>query len=185
MTSREKRKIIEMVLYILQKTGGADLYHVLKILYFAEQKHLVEWGSKMVPDNFHAYEYGPVPDQLYKAIHDNDKYGEELPRLFKEAVRFAGDDAPNVLLPNHKPDLDWLSQADIECLDASICENAGLSFKQLLQKSHDGAWLQAWTSAMAGNDDTMDSLSIAKAAGANTDLLAYIEEQMEVDLALR
>jgi uncharacterized phage-associated protein len=185
MTLREKRELIEMVLYILHKTGGADLYHVLKILYFAEQKHLLEWGTKMVPDDFHAYEYGPVPDQLYKAVHNNEKYGDELPKLFKETVRFAGNDAPNVLLPLREPDMDWLSKADVKCLDASIEENAGLSFGQLLKKSHDEAWLEAWISAEAGNDDTMNSVSIAKAAGANEGLLEYIEEQMEIDLALR
>ena len=185
MTKFQRRELVEMVLYILHKTGGTDLYHVLKILYFAEQKHLLEWGTKMVPDDFHAYEYGPVPDQLYKAVHNNSKYGHELPRMFAEAVHFAGDDAPNVLLPNREPDMEWLSKADVECLDASIAENAGLSFGQLLKKSHDDAWLEAWTSAQAGNDDTMDTVSIARAAGASDGLLEYIEEQMEIDLALR
>ena len=185
MTKREKRKLIEMVLYILHKTGGTDLYHVLKILYFAEQKHLLEWGTKMVPDDFHAYEYGPVPDQLYKAVHNNNKYGEELPRLFNESMEFAGNDAPNVLLPKREPDMDWLSKADVECLDAAINENIGLSFGQLLKKSHDEAWLQAWISSQAGNDDIMDVVSIAKAAGASEGLLEYIEEQAEIDMALR
>ena len=185
MTKFQRQELIEMVLYILHKTGGIDLYHVLKILYFAEQKHLLEWGTKMVPDDFHAYEYGPVPDQLYKAIHNNPKYGCELPKLFAEAVRFAGDDAPNVLLAKREPDMEWLSQADVECLDASISENGGLSFSQLLEKSHDKAWLEAWTSAQAGNDDTMNTVSIARAAGADEGLLEYIKEQMEIELALR
>lgn len=185
MTKHKKQELIEMVLYILHKTGGTDIYHVLKILYFAEQKHLLEWGTKMVPDDFHAYQYGPVPDKLYKAIHNNVKYGCELPKLFAEAVRFAGDDAPNVLLANREPDMDWLSKADVECLDASIEENIGLSFNQLLKKSHDNAWLEAWERAQAGNDDMMDIVSIARVAGANESLLEYIKEQMEIELVLR
>ena len=185
MTKLQKRELVEMVLYILHKTGGTDLYHVLKILYFAEQKHLLEWGTKMIPDDFHAYEYGPVPDQLYKAVHNNLKYGNELPKMFEDAFHFAGNDAPNVLLPNREPEMEWLSKADVECLDASIEENIGLSFGQLLKKSHDDAWLEAWTRAKAGSDDTMDSVSIARAAGASEGLLEYIEEQMEIDLALR
>ena len=174
-----------MVLYILNKTGGTDLYHVLKILYFAEQKHLLEWGTKMVPDDFHAYDYGPVPDQLYKALHNNCKYGSELPAMFAEAVRFAGNDAPNVLLPNREPDMEWLSRADIECLDASISENLGLSFGQLLKKSHDEAWQEAWQKSQLGSDDIMNTVSIARAAGASEGLLEYIEEQAEIEAALR
>lgn len=185
MTDREKKELIEMVLYILNKTGGTDIYHLMKILYFAEQKHLLEWGSKMVPDDFRAFEYGPVADHLFKAVHNNDKYGKELPQLFLEAVQFAGDDAPNVLLPKRQPNMDWLSQATVECLDASIDENIGLSFGQLLSKSHDPAWQEAWENVQNGNDDHISPLSIAKAAGASDGLLEYINELLEIDLALR
>ena len=185
MTRFQKQELVEMVLYILYRTGGTDLYHILKILYFAEQKHLLAYGLKMVPDDFHAYQYGPVPDQLYKAVHGNSKYGEELPLLFSESVHFAADDAPNVLLPDREPDMEWLSAATVECLDASIAENAGLSFGELLKKSHDSAWQEAWDMAQAGDDDTMDTVSIARAAGASDGLLEYIGEQMEVELALR
>lgn len=175
---------MEMVLYILNKTKGTDIYHIFKILYFAEQKHLMEWGTKMVPDDFRAYEYGPVPDHLYKALHNNHKYGRELPEMLLGVVRFAGEDAPNVLLPNREPDMDWLSRADVECLDASIEANANLSFNQLLVKSHDEAWQEAWKRAYLGKDDTIYPVAMAKAAGAPDGLLEYIEEEMEVDRLL-
>lgn len=174
-----------MVLYILNKTGGTDIYHLFKILYFAEQRHLLEWGIKMVPDDFHAYEYGPVPDQLYKAINGNDKYGKELPRLFEETIRFAGQDAPNVLLAKRDANMDWLSAAAVECLDASIEDNIWLSFAQLMAKSHDKAWSEARESAQAGLGDVMTPSSIAMAAGADEGLQEYIKEQLEIDLALR
>ena len=34
MTSFDKQRIIEVVLYILNKTGGIDYYHLFKIFYF-------------------------------------------------------------------------------------------------------------------------------------------------------
>lgn len=184
MTTYDRQSLVEMVLYILNKTKGTDIYHIFKILYFAEQKHLLEWGDRMVPDNFHAYEYGPVPDQLYKALHNNPKYGRELPQMILNVVHYAGEDAPNVLLPNREPDMDCLSLADVECLDASISDNTRLSFNELKEKSHDGAWLEAWISAQNGNDDTIDPVSMAKAAGASEGLLEYIDEQMKIDRAL-
>lgn len=185
MNTHAKKQTIETVLYILNKTGGTDIYHLMKILYFAEQKHLLEWGTKMVPDVFHAYKYGPVPGQILKALHSKSRQEDDLPKLFKKVVYFAGEDAPYVLLPVREPDMEWVSQAEVECLDKSIDENIGLSFCQLLEKSHDVAWQEAWTSAQAGHGDIMTSESIAKAAGASEGLLEYIKEQMEIDLALR
>ncbi len=68
MIDLEKQKIIEVVLYILNKAGGMDYYHLFKILYFANQRSLVEWGQLMISDKFCALPHGPVPTELYNAI---------------------------------------------------------------------------------------------------------------------
>ncbi len=70
MTSHDRKKLTELVLFILDKTGGVDFYHAFKILYFAEMKHLAKWGSGFVPDEFCALKYGPVPTQLYDAVKE-------------------------------------------------------------------------------------------------------------------
>lgn len=180
MTQFEKKTLIEMMLYILNATKGIDIYHVLKILYFAEQKHLAKWGHRMTADDFRAYEYGPVADQLYHAIRNSRKLDKELPEMLQQVTSFAGDDAPNVLLAKREADLDFLSQSERECLDESIRENAGLTFDELKRKSHDSAWREAYE----GTNDLMDAVSIARAAGANEAMLEYIKDQLEIDRAL-
>lgn len=180
MTQYEKKCLIEVLLYILNATKGTDIYHVLKILYFAEQKHLVKWGSRMTADNFRAYEYGPVADLLYHAIRNSRKLDKELTDMLQDVAHFAGDDAPNVLLAKREADLDFLSQSERECLDESIRENAGLTFDELKRKSHDSAWQEAYE----GEDDLMNTISIAKAAGADEAMLEYIKEQLEIEKAL-
>ena len=52
MDNYEQQKIVEVVLYILNKTGGIDFYHLFKILYFAERDHLAKWGDKIISDDF-------------------------------------------------------------------------------------------------------------------------------------
>jgi len=180
MTQFDKKCLIEVMLYILNATKGTDIYHVLKILYFAEQKHLAKWGSRITADDFRAYEYGPVADQLYHAIRNSRKLDKELPDMLQQVAHFAGDDAPNVLLAKREADLDYLSKSEMECLDEAILENAGLTFDQLKQKSHDAAWLEAYQ----GSNDLMNTVSIAKAAGADEAMLEYILNQLEVDKAL-
>lgn len=184
MTKFDKETLIETVSYILDKTQGTDVYHVLKILYFANQKHLVKWGAPIINDNFRAYEFGPVADRLYKAMRNNDKYRDNLPELFKQVAYYAMDDAHNNILPRRKPQMDYLSRAAIEALEQSIKENAALTFPQLLEKSHDEAWKEAWERKHTKGDDLMNPISIAKAAGADETMLEYIKEQMEIDMEL-
>ena len=180
MTKFDKQCLLEVALYILNVTKGTDLYHLLKILYFAEQKHLVKWGGRITSDDFRAYDYGPVADNLYHAIRSNNKLDVELTEMLHDVVSFAGDDAPNILLANREADVNYLSKSEIECLDDAIRENANLSFNELKEKSHDSAWHKAYHH----KSDIMDSLSIAEAAGATDTMLEYIKEQNEIDAAL-
>lgn len=178
MTQFDKEKLIEVVLYIINTTKGLDYYHIFKILYFAQQKHLCKWGSRIVADDFIAMEYGPVPTKLYSAVRNNECYAKELIPLFKEAIGFAGKDASNTLLAKRNPNMEYLSPADIESLDESIAENKGLSFGELKEKSHDSAWHATSSRGVISIGD------IAKAGGANDGFVEYINEQELIQKAL-
>ncbi len=57
-----REKSICSMLYICNMLGGEwDKYSLLKILYFAEQKHLVKYGRPITGDNIIAMDFGPVP----------------------------------------------------------------------------------------------------------------------------
>lgn len=178
MTQFDKEKLIEVVLYIINTTKGLDYYHIFKILYFAQQKHLCKWGSRIVADDFIAMEYGPVPTKLYSAVRNNECYAKELIPLFTEAIGFAGKDASNTLLAKRNPNMEYLSPADIESLDESIAENKGLSFGELKEKSHDSAWHATSSRGVISIGD------IAKAGGANDGFVDYINEQEFIQKAL-
>lgn len=184
MTAFDKRKIIEIVLYILEKTGGADIYHVLKTIYFAERMHLAQWGTRMTADTFRAFDFGPVPDALYSASKNNVRHDADLAKMFADAVENGSHDAHNVLLAKRSTNTDYLSKADMECLDASIKENSNLTFKELLDKSHDSAWRKADISRNSFGSDVMDTVSIAEAAGADQGMMEYIMEMAAADAML-
>lgn len=182
MTEFDRKKIAETVLYILRTTGGVDYYHVFKILYFAEMKHLAKWGTRIMPDVFCALPYGPVPTRLYDAIKGLGNPQMLLAEELAAVVRFAGGDAPNVLLPKRDCDKAYLSKSEIEALDASIEENAHLSFDQLVRKSHDAAWYEA--DKRVNGSNIISPLTMAKVMHANEAMLEYIQEQLEIDMAL-
>ncbi len=186
MSDFDRKKLIEMVLYILEKTGGLDYYRIFKVLYFAERKHLAKWGSRFVPDDFCALPNGPVPTRLYDAVKRMKNSGKSdediLARGLCTSVCFAGDDAPNVLLPNHLSNKDYFSMSEKEVLDESIRENARLSFSELKAKSHDAAWQEA--DAKGKGLKVISPLSMAKVLCSDKNMLGYIQEQMEISSIL-
>lgn len=183
MTDFDRNKLTELVLYILDKTGGIDFYHAFKILYFAEMKHLAKWGSSIVPDKFCALKYGPVPTGLYYAVKELDDPTMALSESLSEAVKFAGEDAPNVLLPVREANLRYLSKSETEALDQAIEENESLTFGQLMRKSHDEAWSEA--NRRTNGTNIISPVSMAKVLNADDSILEYISEQIQIERALQ
>jgi len=182
----DKDKLISSFLYVaetLVKRRGklsADIHRVFKIMYFADQKHLVKYGRPITTDYYDALPYGPVPSNAYEIV--KTVRGETIFRrninglenLFEiNNVKF--------ITPKQSPDLDELSKSDFECLDESIRENYRLSFIDLTKKSHDGAWNAACTKGRV----TLSFQDIAKAGGAKKAMIAYIKEQLENSYLLR
>lgn len=182
MTNNDRKKLTEIVLYILCKTKGVDYYRVFKILYFAEMAHLAKWGTRMTADDFCALPYGPVPTRLYDAVKELGHADMKLAKELDSAVQFAGDDASNVLLPKRQFDNNMLSISEIEALDRAINENKSLSFNELKRKSHDAAWDEAYQRKFGTN--IISPVSMAKVMNADNAMLEYIKEQMEIDAAL-
>ena len=63
------QKIKAVVLYVLEKLGtGVDYIHLFKMMYFAQQNHLVVYGLPLMEDTFKARKHGPVPSVTYKVV---------------------------------------------------------------------------------------------------------------------
>lgn len=167
----DKDKAVAMILYISQRV--ADLYTLLKIIYFAEQKHIKKYGMPILGDNYIAMEKGPVPSTVYDMIKivrgDNtfcnfDK--EELTKYFSVENGIK-------IISKEKPNMKHLAESDLECINESIAENKSLRFEELIEKSHDDAWKQS------DKNDDISYEDIAKAAGASQEMierLIYISE---------
>lgn len=178
----ENKKMAEMVAYILNKTGGADFYHVFKILYFAEMLHLAEWGLTFVPDEFRALQYGPVPSNLYDAVKELAYPKSELAQNLYEVALMGDADAKHIMFPKRSADISYLSESEIEAINASIDQNEHLSFSELMKKSHDSAWEEAFYKKHGTN--RISRISMAEVLGADPAVLEYIHEQLELETAL-
>jgi uncharacterized phage-associated protein len=154
--------------------GGADFHKLFKILYFAEQKHLARYGIPITGDHYIAMKNGPVPSNLYdlfKIIRGDETLFTNPAANYSHS--FAVKDRYHVVLLNEELDLEAFAESELECLVESIEENRLLDFSTLTEKSHDQAWHHA------GEDEEMSVFQIAKAAGANDELLKYISISIE------
>lgn len=182
MTNFEKRKLTEIVLYILNKTKGLDYYHVFKIIYFANIAHLAKYGFPMVSDEFCALQDGPVPSALYNCIK-NDRYcDKELQAMLNDNIRQGADDAYYMLEAKREADEDYFSKADMESLNNSIAENANLSYGELRAKSHGEEWERAFNSKHGRK--VMDIIGMAKDGKASDDMIEYIKDNLSIEKAL-
>ncbi len=174
-------KLKAAILYILDKCGVIDYFHLFKILYFADREHYAVYGRRIIKDTFCAFPNGPVPSFTYDAVKEvlnKSHFEDERLKCISGVLESCDPTYSYYLKAKEQPDLDELSKSDIEMLDKSIDENMVLPFGPLSRKSHDLAWQDAWNRCVASE---MDPLLMARAAGATDETLDFIRENEMID----
>lgn len=155
-----KEKAVNSLLFVVKSLEKADTHKIYKVLYFADQKHLLKYGRPIIGDTYVKMQYGPVPSYIKNVVDENIKGYEEVVAKYNKYMVTA----------LQEPNLDYLSETDIECLKEAIKENEKLSFDEITEKSHDTAYNNAiWN---------IGYLEIAKALNADENMLGYIRQQI-------
>ena len=165
-------KTIHSILFILGQLGGkSDFHKIFKILYFADQKHLVEFGMPITGDSYTAMQNGPVPSKSYdifKFLRGETTW--QKPQM--DYSQFFEVENWNILVKKQDADMDELADSNIEYLMTSIKENENLSFSELSLKSHELAWKNAINNEMSFTD-------IAIEGKASEGMVEYIKFNLE------
>jgi len=164
----DKRNILNLLVYIIDRVNTKDFHNVLKVLYWAEQEHLAKYGLRITSGNYIAMPKGPVHQDLYSMIQAVNKNfaDSELKEFFKVTGKYG-------LKSLKKADLNYISESEKECINNAIRKSDSLSFDQRTKASHDLAWKNGRKSS------TMNIKDIAKVGGANNELIKHIVEQSE------
>lgn len=182
LTTDDILKLKAITLYIVNKCGVADIFHILKILYFADRAHYAEWGTRLSEDTFCAMDNGPVASHLYNALKDVTGK-EKLPagsplKIISDSLYQADPMFEYYISAREEADMDELSASDIACLDRSIAENKEQAFGELSKRSHDQAWQEAYGRK---KNAPMNPLLMAEAGGTSKETLEFIKENAEFD----
>lgn len=135
-------KVLEAILLVASKVPEPTLHKISKMFYFADKLHLERYGCVLSEDTYHAMEYGPVPSHIYNIM----KYAggaENLPPTDKSpairaAMKLLADRRTVSALRD--PNLDVLSESEVECLLDVINEHGKKSLGRLSDDTHDSAW---------------------------------------------
>lgn len=172
-TRFDSEKALEAILYVASKAPIPDLYHVGKLMYFADRKHLENYGRLITGDSYKAMKNGPVASGAYDLLKlARGDAGQRCPAgcspdAVKQSltVSCGGDHTVNAKR-EFNPDL--LSKSDILCLDEAIAEYGRLTFGQLNDLSHD----EVWRSASRNDEIPLEVMAAHSKNGQ--DLLEYL-----------
>ena len=175
-----------VLLYIINGWNGTqkcDVYHIVKAAFYAQEFHLVHYMRPLCKDSIIALPYGPAPTAIYDALkiargdaraiayHENDG-------LIDVAAPIAFSD--EIFSTDEKPDMDFLSRSQVECLDAAMRKVGDMSFDDLVSHTHQSEWKRASRTPSR----RMNLLAIAREGGADESAIAYMKQSLELDKAL-
>ena len=166
-------KAVEAILYIVEKGAKPTFHHISKIFYFADKKHLEDYGRLICGDNYVAMKHGPVPSSIYDILKfarenfDSDYYQDETIQKLKEAISVTGR---YIVQNERKPNLDYFSESDLECLDYAIENYGQMEFNDLTKISHDSSWKKA------NENDIIELEDIISTFENSEELLEYLND---------
>ena len=173
-----------VLLYILthSEDGKRDIYSLVKAAYYAQQNHLARYGTPLFKDCICALPFGPVPSNIYNILkmargdsrvldyHKADDMHSASDATAFENERFSAKE---------RPDMDFLSLSDIECLNYGISKGAGMSFSQIMDDTHGQEWSRAFNSGTSLKE--MDIMNISKEGNASDDALQYLKDFLDTE----
>jgi hypothetical protein len=134
----DETKAIETILYLARRLSRSDKYNICKMLYLTDKTSLERYGRFIFGESYSAMQQGATPSKSY----------DILKRIAKESSDDLCVDG-NAVVALRDANLDYLSESDIECLDATIAIYDG-DPRKMYDDAHDDAWGEAWESRKTG-----------------------------------
>lgn len=159
-------KSVEVIIYLAK--ANPDLFHIAKMLYFADKFHIEETGTQITGDRYIAMKDGPVPSGAYDII--KSVRGDGLARFgipIEEAIRVENG---KTIIPLRDPNMDYFSENNIRALDKAIEIYGHMSFGDLWRISHEEVPYQ-----QARRNNDIELLAIIRDLENADTLLEYLE----------
>ena len=142
------------LLWMIEQKPGIDLHTALKACYFADKRHLNEHGRPIFGATYRAMRFGPVPLEIYEMAKGEAIW---LAELGAEQYPWRLQGYHFIRLDNDAPDLDALSESDMEALQEGLAQSSALTFDERTAATHGEDWQAANLGTMRYEDMLDDS----------------------------
>jgi uncharacterized phage-associated protein len=129
-------KIIETIILLASKKPGIDIYHLAKVLFFADKLHVNKYFRPVTTDTYIKLPYGPVPSTAYDIIKGNSWLSPNHLEKISITLSIGGKETHYRTKALREPDLSYFSKSDLECLEEAMSRYGDLSFDELYVLSH-------------------------------------------------
>lgn len=155
-------KAVETVLYLVHRISAPDVYSICKLLYLSDKLSLENFGRFICNESYYAMEQGSTPSNTYDLLKRARRSPINGIKVEKNAV-----------IALRPPDLDQLSESDIECLDKIIDKYEPAPYKKH-DDAHDVAWQKNWDSRGNKKSKRIAIEDIAELFPDTEDLISYL-----------
>ena len=161
----QSQKIKEVMLYILSKTGDIGYFRLMKTMFCADRQNLVKWGGPITNLDYFAKKHGPVPAVIHNGLFSvyQGKNSD-----FADIVTVKSNFM--IVHPTREPNLDYLSETDIESIDKAIAELKGKNREQIEDYLHEAVYHRILSTA----EKQYSHVDIAMSAGATDQQIAKV-----------
>jgi uncharacterized phage-associated protein len=179
-------KCIDGIALLAERKPGITQYYIGKVFFFADKEHLLDWGRPISGDRYLAMEHGPVPSVIYDMLKDDAGLPDEVNEKLSAKVRIVPNGSKREVysrLPAGSDKWASLSEAEVDCLLASLEKYGEKSFDELRRITHrERAWVDAYESG--SNNAPMDyEKLIPEDFEDRTAFVAQLRERAAYDLA--
>lgn len=156
-------KAIEAILYLAPKVSDSDIYGICKLLYLVDKTSLEKYGRFVSGESYYAMKEGPIPSNVYDLL-------KQVAKAPVYGIKVEG----NQVIPLRNPDLDCLSESDIECLDQIISVYGKVPNWLRSKDAHDDAWRESWRKRGRKRSSKIPIESIVELLTDSVDLADYL-----------
>jgi uncharacterized phage-associated protein len=150
----DREKCVEGIQLLAAHSPGITQYYIGKVFFFADRKHLLDWGRPISGDRYVAMEHGPVPSYIYDLVKLGSGEPDEVEDELARRVNMVPEgNKIRVFEREPAPEITHLSASDREYLLNALSEYKDKSFGYIKTKSHeDTAYEAAWSQVGLNNE---------------------------------
>lgn len=135
-------KAVETIIWLANEKPGIDIYHIAKVLFYAEKTHVNKYARPIIGDNYICMGYGPVPSAVKDLIDKNSWLDPNYLQEISESLTITNSPHKNITA-KRQPNIKYFSKTDIDCLKDALSKYGDMTFVELTTLTHDEAcWLE-------------------------------------------